>query len=439
MTDPATWFQNSDGTTPATTLGDPVGFVMDKSGQGYNAIQATSAARPTHGRMPYGGVRNRMSRTEEFTHSAWGKSNCTAFDNQIAAPDGTLTGGLIVESATTTNHGLEYLQITLNSTITYTISAYAKLKERSLVRLGLRGATSNYAFSEFNLGDGTIGSQGALGTGWSVSSAEIQNVGDGWYRCSVSVVAGNSTTANSQTYLQLSAAGATTDTQGRAVYAGDGTSGAYLWGGSFEGGALSAYQKVVQRYNVTEAGKASVPSLWFDGTDDALDLVATAAALTKQASRVTMLAGASIAKAGVNILVASGGTSATQARCALSFNSVRQQACSGRRQDADTLELLEGDPVNVFLTTVQGAIFNYADAQATLRVDSETIRYDASFQSPGLTSNTNSLAFWVGRLSATTFLEGFASSAFCLRDTTLTESQLASLENYLMNQIGVAA
>jgi len=43
----STLFQDSAGTTPVTAAGQPVGYVGDKSGNGRNLLQATSAARPT--------------------------------------------------------------------------------------------------------------------------------------------------------------------------------------------------------------------------------------------------------------------------------------------------------------------------------------------------------------------------------------------------------
>lgn len=39
-------FQDSAGTTPVTAVGDPVGKINDKSGNGKHATQSTSAARP---------------------------------------------------------------------------------------------------------------------------------------------------------------------------------------------------------------------------------------------------------------------------------------------------------------------------------------------------------------------------------------------------------
>jgi len=46
--DLSTLFQDSAGTTPVTTAGEPVGLMLDKSGNGNHATQATAAARPTY-------------------------------------------------------------------------------------------------------------------------------------------------------------------------------------------------------------------------------------------------------------------------------------------------------------------------------------------------------------------------------------------------------
>lgn len=45
--DLSTMFQDSAGTTPVTATGQLVGRILDKSGRGNHAIQATGAARPT--------------------------------------------------------------------------------------------------------------------------------------------------------------------------------------------------------------------------------------------------------------------------------------------------------------------------------------------------------------------------------------------------------
>ena len=43
-----TLFQDSAGTTPVTVAGQPVGLMLDKSGNGNHATQATAAKRPTY-------------------------------------------------------------------------------------------------------------------------------------------------------------------------------------------------------------------------------------------------------------------------------------------------------------------------------------------------------------------------------------------------------
>ena len=46
--DLSTMFQDSAGTTPVTADGQPVGLILDKSGRGNHASQATTAARPLY-------------------------------------------------------------------------------------------------------------------------------------------------------------------------------------------------------------------------------------------------------------------------------------------------------------------------------------------------------------------------------------------------------
>ena len=46
--DMSTLFQDSAGTTPVTASGQPVGLMLDKSGRGNHATQATAASRPTY-------------------------------------------------------------------------------------------------------------------------------------------------------------------------------------------------------------------------------------------------------------------------------------------------------------------------------------------------------------------------------------------------------
>lgn len=50
--DLSTMFQGAEGTTPVTAGGQPVGGILDKSGRGNHATQATAAARPLYQTEP---------------------------------------------------------------------------------------------------------------------------------------------------------------------------------------------------------------------------------------------------------------------------------------------------------------------------------------------------------------------------------------------------
>lgn len=62
--DLTTLFQDSAGTTPVTATGQTVGRMLDKSGRGNHATQATTASRPTYGVVPLGGRRNILLATD---------------------------------------------------------------------------------------------------------------------------------------------------------------------------------------------------------------------------------------------------------------------------------------------------------------------------------------------------------------------------------------
>lgn len=98
----STLFQDSAGTVPVTAVEQPVGRMLDKSGMGNHATQATTTKRPVLSARV-----NLLTKTEEFGDAAWVK---TSSKNQvdaptdggsITAPDGTSTARLFTFSAAT--------------------------------------------------------------------------------------------------------------------------------------------------------------------------------------------------------------------------------------------------------------------------------------------------------------------------------------------------
>jgi hypothetical protein len=159
---------------------------------------------------------NLVTYSEQFDNAAWRKFRASITPNTIVAPDGTLTGGKLVEDTTASNTHLIDQNLT-PAVGTYAWSVYAKAGERSFVRLGFTTASANGAY--FNLANGTVGTVGAGVT------ASITAVGNGWYRC----VAVRTTAATSEVpSIGLASADNTN------AYTGDGYSGIYIWGAQFE-------------------------------------------------------------------------------------------------------------------------------------------------------------------------------------------------------------
>ena len=166
------------------------------------------------GRSVWEARTNLVLYSQEFDNAYWTKSNVTISTNQIIAPDGTLTADKLVEDATLNQHRV--LRAIDGST--KNISIYAKAAERSYIGLFAAVGTRTY----FNLSAGTIG------TVSSGSTATIESVGNGWYRCSLY----NAHPTNGALF-QLSTDG-TTET-----YTGDGVSGLYIWGADLEAGTFA--------------------------------------------------------------------------------------------------------------------------------------------------------------------------------------------------------
>ena len=218
--------------------------------KGSHATQSDSTKRPVFARHPERGRVNLFKYTEEFDNGFWNKYAVTLTTNATTAPDGTNTASRIVATASNNTH---QVQFTNNyGTDTFTQSIYAKAGEYSyLVINGLQSGDFTY----FNLSNGTIGNI----TG-AHSNVTMTDVGNGWYRCSVTH-AGNNNGAGF--------GGA--ENNGAHIFTGDGSSGIYIWGAQLEkANEATGYQKVVDDYDITESGYKSVYYLQFDGINDTM-------------------------------------------------------------------------------------------------------------------------------------------------------------------------
>ncbi len=175
--------------------------------------------------------RNLLTFTQEFDNAAWLKTAATITANSTTAPDGTSTADTYTESNATSFRVVQAPNLPFTSGLSYTISVYAKQGPGTRVlQLYPSFATGGNSGAAFNLTNGTVVS--TAGTGSGVGS--ITSVGDGWYRCSFTFVA--QVTGTNSIFIGMAA---TTAAAMNASYAGNGTSGIFIWGAQLELGSTA--------------------------------------------------------------------------------------------------------------------------------------------------------------------------------------------------------
>jgi hypothetical protein len=160
------------------------------------------------------------------------QQNSTATADAAAAPDGTVTADLLVPHTSSSTHGsFNNTSLSFSASTTYSYSIFVKPNGYSWIQLLLTSGFNNLtAWVNFDLtGAGSFGF-----TGGGEISKEIESHPGGWYRCTITARSGASAFAGGPAYLVLDS-----NRNGRDEhYAGDGTSGIYLWGAQLEEGSF---------------------------------------------------------------------------------------------------------------------------------------------------------------------------------------------------------
>jgi hypothetical protein len=170
---------------------------------------------------------NMLAYSEEFNNAYWTKQGTTVTANQTLAPDGTNTADLLIEDTSTGSHRIVRDSFSYTAGEYYTISVYAKANTGSRIAIGIGGLTGIGVLGAnrtayIDLSNGTF-TQIPGGT----TAASIEPVGNGWYRCSMTVQALASLTDYWIIYVMQDG---TTNT---LSYTGTGKS-VYIWGAQQE-------------------------------------------------------------------------------------------------------------------------------------------------------------------------------------------------------------
>jgi hypothetical protein len=200
---------------------------------------------------------NLLTYSEQFDNAVWTKTRSSITADATTSPDGTQDADKLVEDTATNTHDMTF-SASFTSGTAYTLSIYAKQAGRNL-RIYFPTGAFGFAFSavfDLSAGTATIALTGTV--------ASITNVGNGWYRCSITQTATASATSNFT--LRLIEGASTTS------YTGDGTSGIFIWGAQLEAGAFpTSYIPTTTTALTRNADAASMTgtdfSSWYNQTE----------------------------------------------------------------------------------------------------------------------------------------------------------------------------
>lgn len=233
------------GTVPSmskliTTIGtSTLGYVtlsQAASVQSTNSSVASKLFAQQFTGIPVVTTTNLQIRSEELDNAAYTKTNLTVSANVLTAPDGTSTADKVVETAATGLFTITPLAtISVTGGARYTRSVFVKAAERSVFALSLnQQPSSNSTYAIFDLSAGTIPVISGAG------NVGMENWGNGWYRCYISVIVHASATSTSGSFFQILSSSTDSPATSRA---GTLNSGMYLWGVQFELTDLGPYAK----------------------------------------------------------------------------------------------------------------------------------------------------------------------------------------------------
>lgn len=132
---------------------------------------------------------NLCLQSENFA-TTWGQTNLNITSGFTSPTNSNL--GTLFEATANTARLRQTFAAGLTSGVTSTFSLFAKLGTQSsgVTLVFQEGTGTNYlsgACQSFRLDTGAVGTSGTVGSGFTITRSNIENYGNGWYRCSLTV------------------------------------------------------------------------------------------------------------------------------------------------------------------------------------------------------------------------------------------------------------
>ena len=150
---------------------------------------------------------------------AWISRRVTKTLNAETAPDGTNTATSLIPTIDNNNHKIDQTSLPLSASTEYTFSVYGK--QNGYTGLSLTVQVPLNTIATFDLSSGSVVSVP------SGVTANIQDVGNGWFRCSMTLTTPNPTSSNN-VFIGVGSDSSTFS------FAGNTTDGILIWGPQFE-------------------------------------------------------------------------------------------------------------------------------------------------------------------------------------------------------------
>jgi hypothetical protein len=169
---------------------------------------------------------NLALRSEEFDNASWLKGAASVTANSAISPSGVQNADTLTANGTSNLHNINQ-SVSVTSGVAYTMSIYAKKDTNNFIQFSASASIfSTNTFANFDLNNGVVGSVG------SAATATITNVGNGWYRCTMTATATATATNIIVVSLVTSATAPRNETNSLST-------SVFLWGAQLEAGAYA--------------------------------------------------------------------------------------------------------------------------------------------------------------------------------------------------------